>query len=69
MNLLFIFLITISISINFYQFFKYKKDLKNRPKSEQLTEFLADLMAGKVGIFSVQRINSDDILLRSPRNR
>lgn len=62
-------LLIASSFLNVYFYFRLIKKPDNRKNSVELQEFLNDLMAGKKGIFAVSRINSDDILLRSPRSR
>lgn len=40
-----------------------------RQESIELKEFLADLTGGKIGYVAVTRLNPDDFLLRSPKDR
>ena len=62
-------LFLISASLNVLQFLYAKKQRKKPVESIELKEFLADLFSGKVGMFAVSRIDTDSILLRSPRSR
>ncbi len=57
-------LLTLSLAINFYLFFRNKK----KPKQEtyEVGELLSDLLAGQAMV-RVERIAPADVLIRSPR--
>lgn len=58
-----------SLALNFYQLHRSKKPSPNRNQSLELQEFLADMMHGGHGLIGVKRIDPEDVLIRSPRNR
>ena len=49
-------------------FYREKNKQKQRPESVELQEFLIDLLNGN-SLIKVSRINSADILVRSPRGK
>jgi len=56
-----------SFLFNCILFVKLKKPQK-KPESLELREFLADLLSGPAMV-AIARINPEDVLMRSPKNR
>lgn len=67
-NLLLIFFIA-SACLNLHYYYLIKKIDKNRPRTDDLQQFIADLLTNKNGLVQIKVINVEDIMLRSPRNR
>ena len=62
-------LLVISLSTNIYLIFRTKSQTSVKNQSMELQEFCADLFSGKLGMIAVSRVNTDDLLLKSPRQR
>ena len=56
----------LSILLNAYLFLRLKKAKKQRPESYELTEFIADMAAGK-GLVEIKRVHPGNVFLRSTR--
>lgn len=60
-------LLAVSNSITIFFLFKKKKTQAKTPPPD-FSEFLLDLMQGGA-LLKIQRVNPEDVMLRSPRNR
>ena len=55
----------VSIGLNIYQYRANKANLKKRPESLELREFLADLMVGRA-LLKIERVDGSNLFIQDP---